>query len=371
MQSAAIGLLAALGFCSCKQQPEKHIPSDPHATESTKALYSNLCTIERTGTMFGHQDATLYGIGWKDEKGQSDVKKVTGDYPAIYGWELGHIETGNSVSLDSVAFDKIREEAVAARARGGINTISWHLDNPLTGGTSWDLTNNQTVASILPGGSHHAIYISWLDRMATYLNSFQERDGTKIPLLFRPFHEHSGSWFWWGKNHCTVEQYTTLYRFTIDYLRETKQLHHLLIIYSPDRAYSETDYFERYPGDEYVDILGIDWYHRPESDSSERFIEEVSNALMMIRNAARKKNKPLVFSETGQETLSVANWFTRVLYPAIEQASPAYVLVWRNAHERPNHYYAPYPGHPACDDFNLFKQKENILFESELPNMYQ
>ncbi|MGV8826819.1 MAG: glycoside hydrolase family 26 protein [Breznakibacter sp.] len=371
-RAMGICLLSAISLTGCQPPPPSMAsPSDKSATRETRALYRNLFTISEPGIMFGHQDATLYGIGWKYDKEQSDVRKVTGDYPAVYGWEIGHIETGDSVSLDSMHFTRIREEAIKAYKRGGLNTISWHLNNPLTGGSSWDVSNNQTVASILPNGENHALYMEWLDRLADYLNSFEDEKGTKTPLLFRPFHEHSGSWFWWGKELCTPDQYKELYRFTIDHLRKARKVNHLLIIYSPDRVYSEAEYFERYPGDEYVDILGIDWYHKPEMDSPESFVSDVSKALLMVKQAAAAKNKPFVFSETGLEALPIADWFTKILYPAISTTKPAYVLVWRNAHERPNHFFAPYPGHPACEDFKAFKEKKEIHFESELPNLYQ
>ena len=371
VRAIGICLLSALLFTNCQPPPVRNTTTDANATTATKALHRNLLTVASKGTMFGHQDATLYGIGWNCETDRSDVKSVAGDYPAVYGWELGHIETGDSVSLDSMSFERIRQEAIKAHSRGGINSISWHLRNPHTGGSSWDVSDNQTVASILPGGSHHATYAAWLDRLAEYLNRFEDKEGTKIPLIFRPFHEHTGSWFWWGKNHCTPEQYKELFSMTVDYLRKTKHINHLLITYSPDRVYSEAEYFERYPGDDYVDILGIDWYHKPEMDTPQSFIDGVTQTALMIKKNAEARNKPFVFSETGLEKLPISDWFTQVLYPVLNAAKPAYVLVWRNAHERPDHFFAPYPGHESCDDFRLFKQKEDILFESELREMYQ
>ncbi|MDP3434764.1 MAG: glycosyl hydrolase, partial [Bacteroidota bacterium] len=55
----------------------------------------------------GHQDAFAYGTSWYAEEGRSDVKDVCGDHPAIFGWELGHLELGDKYSLDSVFFDNI------------------------------------------------------------------------------------------------------------------------------------------------------------------------------------------------------------------------------------------------------------------------
>lgn len=342
---------------------------DSKATTETKRLYENLFSVTDKGTMFGHQDATLYGIGWKYTEDESDVKKVTGDYPAVYGWELGHLEVGDEVSLDSIHFTKIREGIQKAYLRGGVNTISWHLRNPLTGGSSWDSANN-AVHAILNNKDIATKYAAWLDRLALFMNSLTDVNGHPIPVLFRPFHEHTGSWFWWGKENCTPEDYKSLWKYTINYLRDEKNVHNLLYVYSPDRTQSVEEYMERYPGDDYVDILGLDLYHRGES-KKEEYIRVVQHSLEFIKRESEIRKKPFVFSETGLSQLTMPHWFTEVLYRAIEKGRPAYVLVWRNAYEKPDHYYAPYPGHPSCDDFRKFRELPDIIFESEMPDMYK
>ena len=107
-------------------------PTDPKATAETVKLYQNLQKIRQKGIMFGHQDDLAYGEGWIYEEGRSDVKDVCGDYPAVFGWELGHLELGDAYSLDSVHFNKIQVWIKLVYERGGVNTISWHLRNPLT-----------------------------------------------------------------------------------------------------------------------------------------------------------------------------------------------------------------------------------------------
>lgn len=173
-------------------------PADPKATPETVNLYQNLMKLQHNGMMFGHQDDLAYGHGWVYEEGRSDTKDACGDYPAVYGWELGHLELGNAFSLDSVHFDKIQHWIKTTYKRGGVNTISWHLNNPLTGGSAWDTSSKEVVKSILPGGEKHELFKLYLDRLAHFLNALKADDGTFIPVLFRPFHEHTGSWFWWG-----------------------------------------------------------------------------------------------------------------------------------------------------------------------------
>ena len=131
------------------------LPSDRKATKETVALYRNLKKLVGKGFMFGHQDDLAYGVGWKYEEGRSDIKDVTGEYPAIYGWELGHLEIDSSHNLDSVPFNKMQQLIKAGYERGGVITISWHLNNPLTGKSAWNPSAG-TVASILPGGRSDA-----------------------------------------------------------------------------------------------------------------------------------------------------------------------------------------------------------------------
>ena len=128
------------------------MPADSQASLSTQHLYANLQRLLKKGVMFGHQDDLAYGVGWKYEPNRSDVKSVTGDYPAVYGWDLGHIERGDAVNLDSVPFGKIRQFIQEIHARGGISTLSWHLNNPYNGKSAWDTTT--TIRHILAGGKH-------------------------------------------------------------------------------------------------------------------------------------------------------------------------------------------------------------------------
>ena len=76
-------------------------------------------------------------------------------------------------------------------------------------------------------------------------------------------------------------------------------------------------------------------------------------------------------TETGLEAIPIANWWTELLLPTLEKYPVTYVLVWRNARERPNHYYAPYPGQKSSDDFVKFFNSPKTLFVKDLPNLYK
>jgi hypothetical protein len=219
-------------------------PSDPKANRRTRELYASLHSLPGKGIMFGHQDDLAYGIGWKYVPGESDVKRVAGDYPAVYGWDLGHLEMGDTRNIDQVPFDAMRRFIRDGYRRGGVITLSWHLHNPANGGSSWDTT--AAVRQVLPGGDKHALYLSWLSRLADFLGSLEHK-GKPIPVLFRPYHELTGSWFWWGEKNCTPEEYIALWRMTADYLRQTRKLNNILLVYSTAEFIDEAHFLERYP----------------------------------------------------------------------------------------------------------------------------
>jgi hypothetical protein len=344
-------------------------PADPKATPETVKLYQNLLKLQQKGIMFGHQDDLAYGHGWVYEEGRSDVKDVCGDYPAVYGWELGHLELGNTYSLDSVHFDKIKNWIKTVYKRGGVNTISWHLNNPLTGGSAWDISSKETVKSILPGGEKHELFKTYLDRLADFMFSLKSDDGTFIPILFRPFHEHTGSWFWWGKNLCTPEEYKALWQFTVSYLQNEKNIHHLLYSYSTDRFSSENEYLERYPGDDIIDVIAFDMY-----DSGPDYAATLKKCAEMVIKLAGEKNKIAAVSEAGGPVAKNTTWWTNIILKTLKPLDISYVLVWRNPWKPASHdAFGPYKGSPDSEDFVKFYDDPRTLFQKEVTkeNLYK
>lgn len=366
MKRSIFLIFLAIIFCFSIQTFSQNLPIDKNVTQQTRVLYANLQSISSKGVLFGHQDDLAYGIGWKAEDGRSDVKDVCGSYPALYGWDVSKL--GKPLNIDGVDFNHMKKWMIKAYERGGINTISWHMDNPVTGGDSWD--NTPAVSEILPGGKMHEFFRERLDLYADFLNELVAETGEKVPVIFRPFHEHTGSWFWWGKGNCTSEEYIALWRFTVGYLRDKKNIHHLLYSYSTDKFNSREQYLEYYPGDEYVDIIAFDDYH------SIRDIKERNNLTYRLRTVvelADEKGKVAALSETGLEAIPIDNWFTHILLDGIKADKKgkniAYVMVWRNG--RPDHFYAPYPGHKSADDFVIFRKDPFTIFEDDLPEMYK
>ena len=360
MKTIHILMPLLISATSCQQNP---MPTDHEATQETVKLYRHLLALQQQRLMFGHQDALAYGHGWYDQEGRSDVKEVCGVYPAVYGWELGHLELGHASSLDSVRFDKIQHWIKMVYSRGGINTISWHLRNPLTGGTAWDVSSNGVVHAILPGGEKHALFKDYLDRLAAFMRDLKTDDGTYIPVLFRPYHEHTGSWFWWGKDLCSAEDYKTLWRFTVDYLQNEQGIHHLLYTYSTAGVEKTKEYLERYPGDDVIDVLGFDLY-----DRGQDYCQRLGKCAGIVTTLAGERGKVAAVSETGSHDTLRVGWWTHSLLETLRPYDLSYVLVWRNPWKpiKDHGNFAPYSGSPDSEDFIIFYQDPRTMFQQEL-----
>lgn len=336
---------------------------DKDAIPAAKTLYGNLFKALDKGIMFGHQDDLAYGVHWKYVPGNSDTKLVTGEYPGMYGWELGHIETDSPINLDSVPFDKMKEFVTQGHKRGSLISISWHLNNPLTGKSAWDPAPG-TVAAILPGGSKHALYQIWLDKLADFLVSLKDEKGNLIPVIFRPYHEGNGSWFWWGKDHCTPDEFKQLWRSTVAYLRDTKNLHHLIYAFNTDRFGNREAFLQRYPGDEWVDVIGFDIYQR--ELSQEKYLAEMDRMFSVLTDIAFERKKVPALTEFGGNIHKDANWWTGTFLKALEKHKISYVLAWRNAGLKQDgsmEYYIPFPGEYSEADFIKFYKHPKMLFQ--------
>jgi len=377
-------LLAALMLASCNQTKTIHStgPIDKKATVETVALYNNLRKLSGKKILFGQQDVTAYAVDRNDSvQGFCDIKDVTGEYPALYGWDIGHIMESSNV--DSVSFNKMERLIKEAYSRGGVITISWHEKNPVGNGKVNDLT--PAVKRMLPGGDKHHELTKHLDSIGKFFLKLKDRNGKPIPVIFRPYHEHNGDWFWWGTKACTEQEYAALFRFTVEYLRDTLNIHQLLYAISPDRSRMNPETLEKdilyaYPGDDYIDFLGMDnyWDVGRSSEHGNLISRATQDSLFVaslqaLVKTAEQKNKIPALTETGYEGLKEQDWYSsRILKPIKNNPKVqgiAWILVWRNSTKK--HFYAPYPGHPSSADFINFMNDDLILFENELPNMYK
>lgn len=346
--------ILAIAACTGKKEAQTTEESDPTPVETLRAQLREAADSGRF--YFGHHDDTAYGRTWRYAEGGSDVKAVTGSYPGLMSWDLGMIEYDSIRNLDGVPFDFIRSEVARQNARGGINAISWHPRNPVSGGNSWD-TSAAPLRLAETDAALSDTLDAWIARAARFVASLRDADGNAVPVIFRPWHENSGSWFWWGADHASPEQYIALWHRTRAVF-DSIGVDNVLWAYSPDKDLTREQYFSTYPGDDYVDILGTDIYAFDGEQGVEQYQARIASQLPYVVEEAAKRGKIAAFTETGCEGLPVTDWYTRVLQPSIKGLPIAYVCVWRNANAiesaNPHHFYVPYPGHPAEEDFATF-----------------
>ncbi|WP_348824522.1 glycoside hydrolase family 26 protein [Flavobacterium aestuarii] len=362
-------------------QNVKNYMVDPNATAETVALFYNLKKLAKTKFAIGQQDAFsgFYNNGAANE---SDIKKTTGYDPAVLASDFMFItDKNNNEQANNWFYQQeiaITDDVKEAYAKGMINTFSWHIREPNKDESFYtaDMTAEEKATafkSILPGGVNNEWYKKKLDKVASVISNLKGSKGELIPIIFRPFHEFDGSWFWWGANFCTPEEYKAAYQFTVTYLRDTKGVHNILYAFSPDNSYSKTaDYLSRYPGDKYVDVLGMDNYG-DFNNQGQTGADKANAKLKMISDLAADKVKIAALTETGYQVTAnispVANWFSTYLYGALTANSIqiSYVVFWTNYKDG---YYVPTPSASNAADFKTFATKTKSALVNSLPKMY-
>ncbi|MCQ2528898.1 MAG: glycoside hydrolase family 26 protein [Saccharofermentans sp.] len=331
--------------------------------------------------LFGHQNAGHIGVSITAKDGtQSDVKNLVGKHPGVIG-----IDTLSFFGYEGKMEDLVKVVKQLYK-EGVIITLSSHMPNFSLGGKEYiDYTPNMTDGNVgerlLPGGDLNAKYIRFLNNIAKFAQLCVDINGERIPMIFRPFHESNGHWFWWGAEHLSDEKFIQLFRYTIDYLRNDKGIRNFLYSYSPNGVIdSEEQYMARYPGDDYVDILGFDMYwDRPKE--GDIFLSQINTALEIISDIAQEHGKTYAVTEIGIRTLesggqgyyeglapsgnSIKDWFTRLLNSlwSVEAGKRcAFVLTWANFSD--TQFWVPYAKddfrHEMCDDFVKFCEDDRV-----------
>lgn len=336
---------------------------DTEATPETVALYELLKTVGEDKILFGHHHTTCYGIGWDGgDPDRSDVKSLTGSHAAVYGWDLGHTGT-----------DRMDKLIIAAHASGGINTISWHMPK-LSGKGNYKAGPEDAVKHALPGGKFHRALKRELDRFVRFNKKLKDADGNLIPIIFRPWHEHTGGWFWWGSTSATAEEFNALWRFTVHYLRDEKKVHNLIYAFSPSGRHFENakDYeTNRFPGYDYMDVIGVDAY----VGKGDEELNYIADRCAIVSRLAAKHGKVAALTEfgfrNGLSNCPNPNWymdFLNTLKSTPDATGIVWALTWRNGSEE--HFWIPYKGQQNEEDFRRFFTDPMTVFENDLPDLY-
>lgn len=351
----------------------------------TANLYESLKGIAKTGhTMFGMANPTTigYNAGPKNTNyNTSDSKDITGSHPAFHESDFMWYDDENFKRADITAM----KDAVH---RGAVIGYCYHLAGPRSN-AFYSKTNGANsadynlVGEILsnPNRATNAMldwYLTKLDNMV--IPVFKE---INMPVVYRPFHEMTGDWFWWGRQ-VGATNYIKIFQLTVDYMRAAG-LKNVLYCWSPDGDAN----FQFYPGDNYVDILGYDAYEpgivswMPHS--------RVKSSLTTLINYANTHNKVTAWTETGCRKVDnqvvypnrYYDFWTKYVWdfthndPIIRQL--AWVASWYNANwsnTSGGSGYIPHKGlnmpnaDKAIADFVKMYNYPQSLFENDMWDMY-
>src|SRR5690625_2528483 len=368
---------------------------DTDASTNTKKLFAFLSDVSGEQILFGQQNATDEGLTLTEPaprtgSKESEVFNAVGDYPAIFGWDTLSLDGREKPGINGdpeQSIENLAESMKVAHELGGIITLSMHPNNFVTG-EPYNDTKGNVVENILPGGSKNIEFNQWLDNIAALAHDLTDENGEAIPVIFRPFHEQTGNWFWWGSHTTTSDQYKEVFRYTVEYLRDTKGVHNILYGFSPGAGPggAKERYLETYPGDDYVDIFGIDKYDDKQNAGSDGFLEDMVKDLRMLVELAEEKGKIAAFTEYGyspegmNENGNNLEWYTEVL-DAIKNDPVAkkisYMQTWANF-GWPNNMYVPYKDingdlggdHELLPDFEAFHEDEYTAFRDDIKGFY-
>ena len=314
-----IALLAAAGMCfsSCSlRENAEYALSNAGSAVNTRAVYAYLCEAYSTKVLSAQQEST-----WIEPEYELNyIQNSTGKLPAIYGFDYMNDD-----------FAGVNERAEKWAAQGGIVTVCWHTGADFTG--EWSDSQKDEIADwnkiFQDGSEENKQFLAGMDKAAAALKELQEKN---ITVLWRPFHEFDGQWFWWGKGG--AENFKKLWRMMYERYTNHWQLDNLIWVL----GYSHVNENQKdwYPGDAYCDIVGADCYEDGLSREPYKALKKVT------------KSKPLCFHECG----------TNPTVNELESTPWNYFMTWHTSYLLDNN---------TPEQLNALYNSETVITLDELP----
>jgi len=289
-------------------------PANPHASQGARQVLNYLAGLPGQGggrVVVGQHlsGGTSAASGYN--RFVSPLYQATGEWVAMVGGEYGGARTPLQISDEN-------QVLIDHWNAGGLVSITYHANNPWTGGSAWDLSSRDLVELLTPGTAANRVWMMELDKVATGLAELRDAG---VVVLWRPFHEATFvRVFWWdsGAHPGNSQPFINLWQHMFDYFTYTKGLDNLLWVYSAGNNDSYNPVLEdMYPGDGYVDIVGIDIY----------------NDTVYIGGSAYQKllglGKPFALTEFGPGTRNGSyNNVTTINRIRNRYPATSYVLQW-------------------------------------------
>ncbi|MGN0588442.1 MAG: glycosyl hydrolase [Ruminiclostridium sp.] len=259
-------------------------PTNPKAQDCVKRVMKYLSDITYNKIITGQHTQTMA------QEELYYIEDITGKQPALLGFELlSYSPNINYLDTDDECMKEITEnygtlkKAWEWAEKKGLITFTWHWFSPLGGRSKSFFTENtdfDASKAVTDGTPENAALLSDMDVMAGLLRPFCERN---IPILWRPFHEGDGDWFWWGAKGS--EPLKRLWRIMYERFTGLHRLNNLIWVWNSPVP-------ECYPGDDVVDIISRDMYPPAHKHTSQ---SEYYYNLMAVTNAP----KITLIGETG------------------------------------------------------------------------
>ena len=262
-------------------------PVNKNTSKEAKNLLKYLYKINGKNTLYG-----MHNIIGGMSKTTDSIYRVTGDYPAIWGGDFGFADENHDI--DNIKYRPLLVPEIKQQyARGSIIVMSYHQANPFLGeptpfqgGIISKLTDEQWKELTSTGTTLYKKWAAQMDLIAVY---FKELQDAHIPVIFRPYHEMNGNWFWWGNRKGDAGS-KALWNQLYDYYTNHHHLNNILWAWTPDKPWP--DVADYYPNTNTVDILGCDIY--PMKDSTTVYPQAFYNRMLKLA-----KGKPLALTENS------------------------------------------------------------------------
>jgi mannan endo-1,4-beta-mannosidase len=256
----------------------------PGASPEAVELYQFLHEISGRHTLAGQHCVPLLG-----STRLPAAYKMTGHYPAVFSQDFGFSEPG---TWDGINYrQQIVDEAIRRHEEGFIINLMWHAVRPLDDepvdfkqSIQGRLTEEQWQQLLTPGTELNDRWKSQVDVVAFFLKQLRDAG---VPVLWRPYHEMNGDWFWWG-GRTGGNGYAKLYRMLYDRLVHFHKLNNLVWIFGGNEVREKVGpYADYFPGHDVVDVLATDVY-------STNYAGHDYDDLLALANG-----KPIALAEVG------------------------------------------------------------------------
>lgn len=345
---------------------------DLNAYQNVKNLYGNLKEVSNSSKfLFGQEFFNSYSWNGGNHENEtiSDCYEVTGKHPAVLGQDFLYY-----IYKDTTEKRKHLEAAKKAYKYGCVITFDFHM--PGMYGKSYEYSSADKYLMYKIGNNSYN-EVTWfkkeLQKVVNIINN-----ELQMPVVLRLFHEMNGDWFWWGtKAYGGSTSYKKMFQLAVNYIKD--RTNYVLLAWSPNYTWTTT----YYPGNSYVDIIGLDLYDQG-TTYLKPSLSTMVNQLSLMTDYAKLNNKVPVFSETGNRIGSAdkyPDWWLNVynsIQANVKAKRIAWMLTWINV-QWPNSTSTQVPFTPHKNSTTLAKSKfysfinqSNLMMytDAKLHNMY-